>query len=66
MASPGAAGDDPTSIAVITARGALVPPGLDEALVDQVLAWTTGSLDRHRMGDRLRDLRSDAVVRCRR
>lgn len=65
MASPGAAGDDPTSTAVITARGALVPPDPDEVLVDQVLAWTTGSLDRHRMGDRLRDLRatpwSDAV-----
>lgn len=65
MASPGPAGDDPWSTAVITARGALVPTGLDEALVDQVLAWTTGSLDRHRMGDRLRDLRwtpwSDAV-----
>jgi hypothetical protein len=58
MAAPGAAGDDPTSSAVITAGGALIPAELGEELVDQVLAWTTGSLDRHRMADRLRDLRS--------
>ncbi|MBA3876056.1 MAG: hypothetical protein C0498_03830 [Anaerolinea sp.] len=58
VAAPGAAGDDPTSAAVMTARGALVPPDPDDALVDQVLAWTTGSLDRHRMGDRLRELRA--------
>lgn len=66
MATPGAAGDDPALTAVVTARGALVPPDLDDALVDQVLAWTTGSLDRHRMSDRLRDLRgapwSDAAA----
>ncbi|MEW5990921.1 MAG: hypothetical protein AB1736_06200 [Chloroflexota bacterium] len=58
VAGPGAPGDDPTCSAVTTARGALVPPEPDDALVDQVLAWTTGSLDRHRMGDRLRDLRA--------
>jgi len=66
MASPGVAADGPTWAGVLTARGALVPPDPDELLVDQVLAWTTGSLDRHRMGDRLRDLRgspwSDAVA----
>ena len=58
VAAPGVAGDDPTSSGVSTARAALVPPDQDDALVDQVLAWTTGSLDRHRMGDRLRDLRA--------
>jgi hypothetical protein len=58
VAAPGAPGDEPTSSAVTTARGALVPPDPDDAIVDQVLAWTTGSLDRHRMGDRLRDLRA--------
>jgi len=57
VASPGAAGDDPRSSAVLTALGALVTPDPDDELVDQVLAWTTGNLDRHRMGDRLRDLR---------
>ena len=58
VASPGAAGEDPITTAIDVARGALVPPDPDEALVDQVIAWTTGSLDRHRMGDRLRDLRA--------
>jgi hypothetical protein len=58
MAAPGVAGGDPTSTAVATAGGALIPAALGEELVDQVLAWTTGSLDRHRMADRLRDLRS--------
>ncbi|MCI0582437.1 MAG: hypothetical protein L0227_05995 [Chloroflexi bacterium] len=58
VAAPGAPGEEPTIAAVTTARGALVPPEPGDALVDQVLAWTTGSLDRHRMGDRLFDLRT--------
>jgi len=58
IAEPGAAGNDPSTIAVTLARGALLPPDPDEGLVDQVLGWTTGSLDRHRMGDRLLDLRA--------
>lgn len=58
LAAPGAAGDDPTCVGIVTARGALVPAEPDEHVVDQVLTWTTGSLDRHRMGDRLRDLRA--------
>jgi len=58
VAAPGAPGEEPTASAVTTARGALVPPEPDDAIVDGVLAWTTGSLDRHRMGDRLRDLRA--------
>ena len=57
VAEPGVGGADPTSRAIVTAEGALVPPDPDNATVDSVLAWTTGSLDRHRMGDRLRDLR---------
>ncbi len=57
VAEPGVAGADPTSRAIVTAEGALVPPEPDHATVDGVLAWSTGSLDRHRMGDRLRDLR---------
>jgi len=37
---------------------ALVPPGEpDDALVDGVLAWSSIALDRHRMRDRLRELR---------
>ncbi len=58
VASPGAAGEDPTSAAVVSARGAMVPNEPDDAAVGEVLAWTTGSLDRHRMADRLRDLRA--------
>ncbi|HJP87772.1 MAG TPA: hypothetical protein VJ850_01910 [Candidatus Limnocylindrales bacterium] len=58
MASPGVADQGPSAIAVRTAQAALVPAELDDAAVDAVLAWTTGSLDRHRMGDRLLDLRA--------
>jgi hypothetical protein len=56
-ASP-ARGDEPGSVQVaVVASAALAPPDLDEATVDGVLAWSTAPLDRHRMRDRLRDLR---------
>lgn len=58
MASPGVADQGPVAVAVRTAQGALVPAEIDNTMVDSVLAWTTGSLDRHRMGDRLQDLRA--------
>jgi hypothetical protein len=58
MASPGVADQGPVAVAVRTAQGALVPVDIDDSVVDAVLAWTTGSLDRHRMGDRLLDLRA--------
>ena len=35
----------------------LVPPELDDGVVDGILAWSTVPLDRHRMHDRLRELR---------
>jgi hypothetical protein len=57
MATPGVADQGPVAVAVRTARAALVPADVDDSAVDAVLAWTTGSLDRHRMGDRLLDLR---------
>lgn len=57
VASPGVGDTPPTVVAIRSAEGALVPPDLDDRAVDSVLAWTTGSLDRHRMGDRLRELR---------
>ena len=42
----------------IVADAALVPPGEPEdSLVDGVLAWSSIPLDRHRMRDRLRELR---------
>ncbi|MGH3074465.1 MAG: hypothetical protein ACRDQC_06060, partial [Gaiellales bacterium] len=58
MATPGIADQGPVAAAVRTAQAALVPVEVDDAAVDAVLAWTTGSLDRHRMGDRLLDLRA--------
>ena len=58
MATPGVADQGPAAVAVRTASAALVPLQVDDAAVDAVLAWTTGSLDRHRMGDRLQDLRA--------
>ena len=57
MATPGVADQGPIAVAVRTAQAALVPPEINDSAVDSVLAWTTGSLDRHRMGDRLLDLR---------
>jgi hypothetical protein len=57
MATPGIADQGPVAVSVRTATAALVPVEVDDAAVESVLAWTTGSLDRHRMGDRLVDLR---------
>lgn len=57
MATPGVADQGPVAVAVRTAQAALVPLEINDSAVDSVLAWTTGSLDRHRMGDRLLDLR---------
>jgi hypothetical protein len=58
IATPGIADQGPVAVAVRTAQAALVPFDVNDAAVDAVLAWTTGSLDRHRMGDRLLDLRA--------
>ncbi len=57
LAEPGASGSGPTSEAIVTAEGSLAPKEPDNEIVDGVLAWTAGSLDRHRMSDRLRELR---------
>ena len=35
----------------------LVPPKPDDATLDRVLAWSTMPIDRHRLRDRLRELR---------
>ena len=43
--------------AATLATAGLVPLEPDEATVDRVLGWSTVRLDRHRMRDRLRDLR---------
>ncbi|HLX34489.1 MAG TPA: hypothetical protein VKR30_04530, partial [Candidatus Limnocylindrales bacterium] len=59
IASPGVADQGPVAVAVRSARAGLIDADPEQGTVDSVLAWTTGSLDRHRMGDRLRDLRSN-------
>ena len=58
IATPGVGDDGPTAVVVRSSAAALVPPEPDATIVEEVLSWTTGSLDRHRMGDRLQDLRS--------
>jgi hypothetical protein len=58
VATPGVADEGPDGVAVRTAAAALAPAEVDDRAVESILAWTTGSLDRHRMGDRLVDLRA--------
>lgn len=57
MATPGVADQAPGLVAVRSGAGALVPSVPDDDATDAVLGWSIGSLDRHRMGDRLRELR---------
>jgi hypothetical protein len=54
---PGEPGSAPDVHWAVTPAGALVPDGATDEIVDGVLAWSVVSLDRHRMRDRLRELR---------
>ena len=56
-ASPGIGGNDAVAMVSIVADACLVPPESTDATVDRVLAWSTMPLDRHRLRDRLRELR---------
>lgn len=56
-ASPGIGGEESQAIVSIAADAALLPPDPDDATVDRVLAWMTTPIDRHRLRDRLRELR---------
>ncbi|HEX2753872.1 MAG TPA: hypothetical protein VHM48_00320 [Candidatus Limnocylindrales bacterium] len=56
-ASPGIGGNDAVTTVSIVADACLVPPESTDETVDRVLAWSTMSLDRHRLRDRLRELR---------
>jgi hypothetical protein len=49
------ANDEPE--AVVLATAALVPPDPGDDIVEQVLGWSTVSIDRYRLRDRLRELR---------
>lgn len=56
-ASPAVGGADPQLVVSIVADAGLVGPDPGDETVDRVMAWTTISLDRHRLRDRLRELR---------
>lgn len=56
-ASPAIGGADPATLVSIVADAGLLPPDPGDETVDRVMAWTTLSLDRHRLRDRLRELR---------
>jgi hypothetical protein len=56
-AGPGIGGNDAVATVSIVADACLVPPESTDATVDRVLAWSTMPLDRHRLRDRLRELR---------
>ncbi len=56
-AIPGVAGARSRVNASFITDAALVPPDPDDDTVDRVLAWSTVAIDRHRLRDRLRELR---------
>jgi hypothetical protein len=56
-ASPAIGGGDPRTTVSIVADAGLLPIDPGDDTVDRVMAWTTLSLDRHRLRDRLRELR---------
>jgi hypothetical protein len=55
---PGEPGSEPDVRWAVTTAGALVPEGPTDEIVDGVLAWSVVTLDRHRMRDRLHELRA--------
>lgn len=58
IAGPTLGRDDATARSAVVVDAALVPPDADDdPALDEVLAWSTLQLDRHRLRDRLRELR---------
>jgi hypothetical protein len=57
VAEPGIAGEPTQVRSASVADAALAPPDPDDAIVDGVLGWSTAAMDRHRMRDRMRELR---------
>ena len=55
--SPGGPGEPPTTDIAIVPEARLVPADPDDAAVDRVLGWATMTTDRHRLRDRMRELR---------
>jgi hypothetical protein len=56
-ATPGSGGSAATATAALVADACLVPPDPGDAAVDRVIGWSTIPIDRHRLRDRLRELR---------
>lgn len=57
-ALPGSGGDPGTVRAAVVASAALTGEEREDVAVDDLMAWTTIALDRHRLRDRLRELRT--------
>jgi len=57
VATPGAPGRPASAAWAVHPDAALVPRSITDEVVDGVLAWSVVALDRHRMRDRLRELR---------
>ena len=57
VASPGAAGVEARAQVAIVAEAALAPREPSDADVDRAMGWATTPTDRHRLRDRLRELR---------
>jgi len=57
VAVPTLGRDEPAVQSSVVAAAALAPPEPDDAVLDRVLGWSTLNLDRHRLRDRLRELR---------
>lgn len=55
---PGRAAGAGAGFAVASADAALLPPGIDEGTLDRVQGWDSLPLDRHRLRDRLIELRA--------
>jgi len=58
VAEPSLGRDGSSVASAVVVSAALVPPEPDDQLLDRVLGWTTLAIDRHRLRDRLRELRS--------
>ena len=56
-ASPGIGGASATAELAVVPTAALAPADPDDAVVDRVGLWSTWGADRHRLRDRLRELR---------
>jgi hypothetical protein len=57
LATPATATDGPRLDLAIVPSAGLAPADPDDAAVDRVMAWLTMASDRHRLRDRLRELR---------